>query len=149
MTAYEVRIGDWSSDVCSSDLLKLGVDLCCGCWLQRRYNATILNHGAGIGVDADEVGGGHDGGGGGGGEMLVEHGGFPVVDDVRVCYCQVRAKHAGDCNPLILKDFSPERWIACQRLLKIAPTYGELDHFLAQWRNGTARYARSHPRPGR
>src|SRR3546814_18846634 len=26
-TAYEMRISDWSSDVCSSDLLPLGIDL--------------------------------------------------------------------------------------------------------------------------
>src|SRR3546814_4780086 len=27
MTAYEMRMSDWSSDVCSSDLIALGVDI--------------------------------------------------------------------------------------------------------------------------
>src|SRR3546814_3052847 len=39
MTAYEVRISDWSSDVCSSDLVEgHGVHLCDAACAERRHH---------------------------------------------------------------------------------------------------------------
>src|SRR3546814_8980448 len=61
-TAYEMRISDWSSDVCSSDLLVRGVEP--GQWigrtaetLERRQHERV-HHQAGLHVgDAGAVGG--------------------------------------------------------------------------------------------
>src|SRR3546814_9413061 len=39
-TAYEMRISDWSSDVCSSDLIRLGVD--------RRHRLLVRPVGAAV-----------------------------------------------------------------------------------------------------
>src|SRR3546814_1688610 len=55
-TAYEMRISDWSSDVCSSDLLDLGArplaeqDLVAGLDVERRHLA-VLGLGASPGGD--------------------------------------------------------------------------------------------------
>src|SRR3546814_5760347 len=43
-TAYEMRISDWSSDVCSSDLNSLNIDSCAPCL--KIKTATLLRHGA-------------------------------------------------------------------------------------------------------
>src|SRR3546814_1915310 len=45
-TAYEMRISDWSSDVCSSDLCGRGTPArvpprCCGCWLRTSCRASF------------------------------------------------------------------------------------------------------------
>src|SRR3546814_8398190 len=50
-TAYEMRISDWSSDVCSSDLSLLSV-----------FGATLAGCGSGSDDDDDDASGGNDGG---------------------------------------------------------------------------------------
>src|SRR3546814_4469026 len=42
-TAYEMRISDWSSDVCSSDLQESG--LVCGCDFSLGYSPERINPG--------------------------------------------------------------------------------------------------------
>src|SRR3546814_7948442 len=44
-TAYEIRISDWSSDVCSSDLGYPGSG-CCDCICQREYGKRRIKHAA-------------------------------------------------------------------------------------------------------
>src|SRR3546814_17768136 len=44
-TAYEMRISDWSSDVCSSDLVKPQTS--------QNYQAGFVYHGSHISLDAD------------------------------------------------------------------------------------------------
>src|SRR3546814_18586880 len=45
-TAYEMRISDWSSDVCSSDLAFFRSALVCGGWQQRvdQHRLAVLRH---------------------------------------------------------------------------------------------------------
>src|SRR3546814_8493616 len=43
MTAYEMRISGWSSDVCSSDLLERQA-FSRECWIQRKVRGTGLEH---------------------------------------------------------------------------------------------------------
>src|SRR3546814_15073004 len=45
-TAYDMRISDWSSDVCSSDLRSVGGDQDCGAFPLRRVGAACDEHGA-------------------------------------------------------------------------------------------------------
>src|SRR3546814_2045020 len=69
-TAYEMRISDWSSDVCSSDLASLvvaadGEEHCVGLALAHRVSALVVAHDAALGGDVlvEEVGGLPPGGG--------------------------------------------------------------------------------------
>src|SRR3546814_20973443 len=45
-TAYEMRISDWSSDVCSSDLLRINARG--GCQILGRSDSTLNRHGVRI-----------------------------------------------------------------------------------------------------
>src|SRR3546814_6155794 len=60
-TAYEMRISDWSSDVCSSDLRDLVAradddDIADGHRLERQLDErTIPEHPCGLGLQADEA----------------------------------------------------------------------------------------------
>src|SRR3546814_4272330 len=46
-TAYEMRISDWSSDVCSSDLRNIGAAAATGSWIDRVYLRRAGDTGAG------------------------------------------------------------------------------------------------------
>src|SRR3546814_2927069 len=52
-TAYEMRISDWSSDVCSSDLTMVETDRA-GAHGSRRRPAHARHHGAGIHATGQE-----------------------------------------------------------------------------------------------
>src|SRR3546814_4229018 len=62
MTAYELRISDWSSDVCSSDLddaLAMGIDSAAirhrlgqACWANEDMDAALSHLETGMGLEA-------------------------------------------------------------------------------------------------
>src|SRR3546814_6102564 len=59
-TAYEMRISDWSSDVCSSDLRVAGAhlgDLRCLAFEIRRIARILDRLGENIGIDSDQAAG--------------------------------------------------------------------------------------------
>src|SRR3546814_5171795 len=50
-TAYEMRISDWSSDVCSSDLQQVGLALAIQCGGQPQAVAVAVSRRVGFAVD--------------------------------------------------------------------------------------------------